>query len=137
MQNWRENSKGTQALKIDKGNECFCSTFVDELTQSLFAGTTGSILKQVSLKSMKMIKKYSNLGIGRIELLSSFQNLLIAGGYNYRFSLINITERRVMTVEPVETSFKYFRSSLLSVINTYNNPKLALSVSGCNHLFLN
>ena len=137
MQNWRENSKGTQALKIDKqSDERLRSTFVDELTQSLCVGTTKSILNQINLRSLKVIKRYEDLGIGSIRYLSAFQNLLIAGGFNYSFTLISITERRVMTVKPVETSFEYIKSSLFTVINRNDILKLALSVCGCNYLFL-
>ena len=137
MQNWKENSKGTQALKIDKqGNERFCSTCVDELTQSLFVGTDEGNLNQINLRSLKMIKRYQDLRIGYIICLSSFKNLLVVGGNNSRFTLINITERRVMTVKPVETSIQNIRSSLFTIIDRNNSLTAALSVCGRNYLLL-
>ena len=43
IQSWRDRSKGTQVLKINKkGNEYFCSTFVDKLTQSVFVRNSES-----------------------------------------------------------------------------------------------
>ena len=106
------------------------SVFVDELTQSLFVGTNNSNLNQLSLQSQKVIKKYQNLGIGDIIYTSSFNNLLFVGGDNYLFTIINITERRIIMIAPVETPMRGIYSSQFTIINWSNNPTVALTVCG-------
>ena len=137
MQSWKEGTRGTQVLKtIMQQDECINSIFVDEQSQSAFVGISKGDLNQINLRSQQVMKQYKNLGIGPIICLSSFNNLLFAGGNNNSFSLINITERRVLTVKPVKTSMRYIFSSHFTIINRNNNPTIALTVSGSKPLFL-
>ena len=138
MQSWKAGSKGTQVVKtfIDEKEEIY-SVLIDEQSQSIFIGTYLGTLHQVDLRSHKKIKKYSGLGIGKIEWLSAFHNLLFMGGNNYRFSLINIKEKRVLTLEPVKTPIRILNSSHFVIINRNNNPMVVLAVSGGESLLYN
>ena len=137
MQNWRDKSRGTQVLKtIMQKNDYIFSILIDELTQSVFTGSMRSVVNQINLRSRKVVKKYPNLKIKSIMCLSSFNYLLLVGGDDYHFTLINITERRVLIVIPVETSMVTIYSSQFNIINRNNSPAVVLSVSGSKSLLL-
>ena len=130
IQNWKSKSKGTQVLKTRRReNDPIYYVLIDEPSQSVFEGSKSSILFQVDLRSQKTTKKYSGLGVGSISCLSSFENLLFIGGYNYCFTLINISERRVLTVKPVKVPFDFIHCCLFTIINHNNNPTVVLTVS--------
>ena len=105
MQSWKAESRGTQALKtIIKEDESIYCLLIDELTQSIFVGTSEDTINQINLRSQKTIKKYQNLKINYIRNLSSFNNLLFVGGTNEHLTLIKINEKRVLPFESVEMS---------------------------------
>ena len=132
MQSWKAGSRGTQVVKtIRKWEEEITCVLIDERSRSVFVGTNGKVLNQISLQSKKKIKKYSDLEIGRIQCLSSFHNLIFVGGYNdYRFTLISIVERKMLTIEPVTISINWIKCSKFTVINQNNNLTAIISVSG-------
>ena len=111
-------------------NEQIYRVFIDDRSQSVFVGFEERTLNQVDLRNKKMIKKYIDLGIEEITCLSSFDNLLLVGGDNYRFTLINISERRVLTVNALQTPIEQIKSAQFSIIDKNNKLTVALIISG-------
>ena len=137
MQSWKPGSRGTQVLKTFMNKyEGVCSVLIDDWSQSVFAGSSKSTLIQIDMRSQKIIKKYSKLGIGKIICLSSFNNLLYVGGNKYCFTLIYTRERRILIVEPVKTPILLMKSSQFSIINLNNYPRIALDVSGGKSFYI-
>ena len=131
MQSWKAKSRGTQMLKISlRVYEKISCVLIDERSQSVFAATDLSTLNQVDLRSQKKLKKSASLKIGIISCMSSFHNLLIVGGYSYRFILINIAKRIVLTVSPVITPMRMIMSFQVAKITRKKKPIVALVVSG-------
>ena len=135
MQSWRAGSRGTQVLKITLGqDEEFSCVMIDELTQSVFAGTSGRTFSQINLRSQRLIKKYSDLGT--VIYKSSFGNLLFVGVDSYQFTIISITGRKVLISIPVKIPIQYIHSVHFTLINWDQNPRVALTVSGGKVLLL-
>ena len=137
MQNWTKRSRGTQILKtIMKKDESIYSIFVDDLTQFVFLGSSESSLNQINLRSQKTIKRYTKLKIGILMCFSSLNDLLFVGGNKNRFTLINITERRVLLVKPANASIQYIYSSHFNVFKRENNIIVSMTVAGGEILLL-
>ena len=133
MSSLNEGSRGNLVVKATKKKDGEIKYFlIDEQSQSAFVATDKDIINQINLRSQKITKQYSNLKLGSINCLSSFDNLLCVTGRNSCFTLINIPERRVLTIQPVKTRIKYMSCSQFTIINRNNCPTLVLIVSGGN-----
>ena len=137
MQSFKGGSRGTQILKVTKLEvEKIYYVFIHEQSQSAFVTTVQENVYQISLRSRKIINKYSDLGIESIYSLSSFGNLLCVAGKHGLFTLINIPERRLITIEPVKTRIGSIFCSQFSIIDWKNRPTVVLVVSGGKSLFI-
>ena len=136
MQSFKEGSRGTQILKATKQENEHINYFsIHEGNQSVFVATSDCIIYQIDLQNQKITKTYSDLEIESISCLSSFKNLLFVGGRNYCFTLIDISERRVLTIQPIKTQIRSIEFCQFTVICRNNHPIIALIVYGSKSLF--
>ena len=137
MQHWKEGSKGTQYVKATRKEDGYiCSNLIHDQSQSVFLITDEDIINQFDLRSHKITKQYYGLEIEDINCLSSFHNLLCVGGDNYHFILINILEKRVLTIDPIKTRIQSIYFFQFTTINQNNHPIAALVVSGGQSLYV-
>ena len=76
-----------------------------------------------------MIKDYGFLDIECAFCITHFGNLLAVGGYNGKFTLIDMNSRKIL-IKPVRTLISQINSIKFCILQ--NNNKLALIVSGNN-----
>ena len=132
IEHWGD-SKLNWVNQIDTGLENFIySLLLNEETQTVFVGGWNQIVKQFDLQSGKLVKEFSNLGVGNIICLSSFKQLLCVGGGNGNFSIIDIREGRILTERPVKTLIEEIYTSQFCLIKFEETPRIALIVSGSN-----
>ena len=132
MESWKAGFRGTQVWKTPmKERGRISRVLIDDRSQSLFVETADSTLNQIDLRNQKMMKMYLDLKIGRIQCLSSFDNLLFVGGSHYWFTLIDIEKRRVLTVNAIKTPINNFKSAQFNLINWNNGPKVVITILGC------
>ena len=137
MQSWKAGSRGTQIVNTPmREDEKLSCIWIDDRSLSVFIGTNRSNLNQMNLRSQKTIEKYSDLGIGKINSLSSFDNLLFVGGNIFQFILINIIRRRALTFYPISSPIGSIHSSQFTIINRNSNLTVSLTICGCKCLFI-
>ena len=136
MQSWKPGSRGTQVLKMFKREyENISCVLIDDQSQYLFVGAYEDNLNQIDLRSKKMIKIYTKLRIGEFRFMSSFGKLISMRGYDNYLKLINIVEKRVVTVKKLYIYIRQIDSVQFNVISRNNMPTVTLTVSGGKPLF--
>ena len=137
MQNLKEGSRGTRVVKVMKQEDGKIKyVCINKQSQSACVATSKDTINQIDLRSGKRINKYSYKGTGYICSLSSFKNLLCVAGTNGCFTLINTTERRLLTIQPIKTRIGRIKCSKFTILNRNNDPIFALIVSGGNSFLL-
>ena len=134
IQSLRANSKGTQILKTIMNHEDISCVLIDDNSQSAFVGSL-NWLNQIDLRSQKVMN-YSDLKIRKIKSLTSIHNRLFVKSYNYTFSLINITKRRILTIDSIKTRISLISTSQFTIINWNNNPTATLTIAGGKSIIL-
>ena len=137
IENLKEGSRGTRVLKVTKQeDEYIKSICIDEQSQSAFVATSNNTINQINLRSGKRIKRYSDMGITYIYCLTSFEHLLCATGSYGNFTLINMFERRLLTIKPIRTRIGRINCCQFTILNRNNHPTIVLIVSGRNSFLL-
>jgi hypothetical protein len=136
---WMENIMNKKSCCVSNGvHKYYVHTiYYDETTCSLFSGDNMSMVIQYkkNIKNgWKMVKKYSDLKINWIYSSTRIGNLMIFGGNNYHFTVIDAMEKQVVIRS---TRIKINLATSLQVCKVYpdNNDdsdshKYALSFSG-------
>ena len=114
-------------------NDIF-SIYLDEKSQTVFAGDSGSILKQFSLVTHKMIKLFKDIGLGRVFSVSSFNGILCVAGDD-KFQLIDIKNRQVLMKSSFNTSIGCLLTSQFYTVVKNHKSKVRLFISGGNSVF--